>query len=194
MPTTWGASFDPERLADLELRMWKAYYAHRRARLFALLVVAHREQAGVGWPRALAAAFWFALAALRFARSTDGYERFEAPIVRGYRALRLPAGIDALEVARRELRWWVVRREMGLDSRDEAGAAICALYAALFDVPEVAVAEAARLRGQAAEVRDRGAAAEPAAAPHEGVYWPEVARLLRASYRSLHGALAAAGA
>ena len=194
MTTAWGATFDPDRLADLELQMWKAYYAHRRMRLFGLLVLANCEQADVGWARALAAAFWFALAASRFARATDGYERFEQPIVRGYRALRLPAGIDAPDVARRELRWWVVRREMGLDSRDEAGAAIGALYAALFNVSEATVAEAARLRGQAAEVRDRGAAAEPASAPDDGTYWPEVARLLHASYRSLHGALAAAEA
>ena len=106
MTTAWGATFDPDRLADLELRMWKAYYAHRRVRLFRLLGLANREQADVGWARALAAAFWFALAASRFARATDGYERFEQSIVRGYRALRLPAGIDAPDVARRELRWW----------------------------------------------------------------------------------------
>ena len=47
-----------------------------------------------------------------------------------------------------------------------------------------------RLRGHAAEVRDRKAAADPdgAAGPGAG-YWPEVARLLRASYRSLYAAV-----
>jgi hypothetical protein len=189
---SWNASFDPDRLADLELRMWKAYYGRRRVRLFGLLVLANREQAAVGWTRAFLAAFWYALAASRFAKATGDYDRFERPIARGYRALRLPAGIDAIDVARRELRWWVVRREIGLGSGNDAGAAISALYAALFGVPEAAVDEAAQLRGQAAEVRDRGAAAEPAAAPDEGTYWPEVARLLQASYRSLRDSVAAA--
>ena len=30
----WGADFDPDRLALLELRMWKAYYRRQPARLF----------------------------------------------------------------------------------------------------------------------------------------------------------------
>ena len=140
--------------------MWKAYYRGQRVRLFRLLVEANHEQARVGWPRALIAAFWLAWAAAGFARATGDYERFEAPIARGYRTLGLPADVDAIEVARRELRWWAVRREIGLSSGEAAGQAIAALYSAIYHVPESLVAEAGRLRGQAAEVRDRGAAAE----------------------------------
>ena len=33
----WGADFDPDRLADLETAMWKAYYRRQPARLFGLL-------------------------------------------------------------------------------------------------------------------------------------------------------------
>ena len=67
------------------------------------------------------------------------------------------------------------------------------LYAAIYDVPETAVREAGTLRGQAAEVRDRGAAADPEGPHAPGrAYWPEVARLLRDSYRSLRAALATA--
>lgn len=58
----WGADFDPDRLAPLELRMWKAYYRRQPARLFGTLVLGLREQAhvstsGTGWAsrRALAA-------------------------------------------------------------------------------------------------------------------------------------------
>jgi hypothetical protein len=52
------------------------------------------------------------------------------------------------------------------------------------------VAEAGRLRGEAAEIRDRGAAADPDGAAGTGrAYWPEVARLLRDSYRSLKAAV-----
>ena len=97
------------------------------------------------------------------------------------------------EVARRELRWWVVRREIGLSSGEAAGTAIAALYAALYRVPEASVADAGRLRGQAAEVRDRGASADPDGPVGAGrAYWPEVSRLLRDSYRSLRAALDAA--
>ena len=66
------------------------------------------------------------------------------------------------------------------------------LYAALYDVPRERVAEAGRLRGVAAEIRDRGATDDPDGPRGAGAaYWPEVARLLRASYRSLSASLAA---
>ena len=186
----WGRDFDPERLARLELAMWKAYYRGRPALLFRLLVRANQAQAGVGWMRAVAAAFWLAWAAARFGRARGDYQRFARPIARGYRLLGLPADVDVEEVARRELRWWVVRREIGLEAGAAAGEAIAALYAELYEVPEAAVAEAGRLRGQAAEVRDRGAAIDPEGPGGEGrAYWPEVARLLRLSYQRLSEAL-----
>ena len=186
----WGASFDPDELARLETRMWKAYYRRQPARLFGTLVLALRAQADVSWPRALAASVHLTRAAAGFARADGDYERFAPDIGRAYRLLGLPADIDAAEVARRELRWWVVRREIGLEAGAAAGQAITALYAAIYDLPDERVAEAGRLRGLAAEVRDRGAAADPDGARGAGrAYWPAVARLLRDSYRRLRDVL-----
>lgn len=187
----WGADFDPDRLADLETAMWKAYYRRQPARLFGHLIQGLREQGHVSWPRAFAAAFFLTKAAAGFARATADYDRFAPDIARGYRLLGLPPDTDAVEVGLRELRWWVVRREIGLAAGAAAGEAITRLYAAIYSVPEAQVAEAGRLRGEAAEVRDRGATADPDG-PQARVssYWPEVARLLRASYRELHAALA----
>jgi hypothetical protein len=188
--SAWGRDFDPERLAVLELRMWKAYYRRQPLRLFGWLILAMREQAGAGWPRALAASVFLTRAAAGFARATGDYDRFAPDIARGYRLLGLPLGVDAEEVARRELRWWVVRREIGLAAGQAAGEAITRLYAELYGLSEPAVAEAGRLRGEAAEVRDRGATDDPEGPRGAGrAYWPEVARLLRASYRSLKRAV-----
>jgi uncharacterized protein YndB with AHSA1/START domain len=203
---SWGRGFDPDRLALLELKMWKAYYRRQPVRLFALLVEANHEQAAVSWPRAVAAAVLLARAAAAFGRTgwaepgaapvgTTPEERDDAGylryIARGYKMLGLPDGVDADEVARRELRWWVVRREIGLAAGTAAGEAIAALYAELYGLPVDAVAEAGRLRGVAAEVRDRGASADPDGPTGRGAaYWPEVRRLLIASYRSLKAAVA----
>lgn len=117
--------------------------------------------------------------------ASGDYERFAPDIARAYRVLGFRgARLDA--VAHHELRWWVVRREIGLAAGAAAGDAITDLYAALYDLPPERVAEAGRLRGEAAEVRDRGAAADPDGPRGTGAaYWPEVARLLRDSYRSL---------
>jgi len=188
--STWGRDFDPDELARLETRMWKAYYRHQPARLYGLLIQALRAQAHVSWPRAVAASLYLTRAAAGFANATGDYERFADDIGRGYRILRLPADVDIEAVARNELRWWVVRREIGLAAGEAAGDAITDLYAALYEVPRERVAEAGRLRGQAAEVRDRGATDDPDGPTGPGrAYWPQVARLLRDSYRSLHTAL-----
>jgi hypothetical protein len=188
--TSWGKDFDPDELARLETRMWKAYYRRQPARLFVLLVRALRAQARVSWARALRASLLLTRAAAGFARSTGDYERFAPDIGRGYRMLGLPAHVDVDAVARHELRWWVVRRELGLAAGEAAGDAITDLYASLYDLPREAVAEAGRLRGFAAEVRDRGATEDPEGPRGAGTaYWPEVALLLRDSYRSLRTAL-----
>src|SRR4051794_8415759 len=131
----FGRSFDPARLARLELRMWKAYYRRQPARLFALLVEANREQAQVSWPRAVWAAFLLARAAARFGRSSGDYDRFLPDIVAGYRALGLPDHVDAGAVARRELRWWVVRREIGLAAGGAAGGGGAPAFAGAYRPP-----------------------------------------------------------
>ena len=188
--TRWGRDFDPDELARIETRMWKAYYRRQPLRLFVLLIQALRAQARVTWPRAIWASLLLTKAAAGFARSTGDYERFAPDIGRGYRALGLPEHVDVEAVARNELRWWVVRREIGLAAGAAAGEAITDLYAALYDVPRERVAEAGRLRGLAAEVRDRGATDDPGGPAAAGsAYWPEVARLLRDSYRSLRTTL-----
>jgi hypothetical protein len=182
----WGADFDPDRLAILELRMWKAYYRRQPARLFGNLVLGLREQAGASWPRALIAALWLTKGAAGFARASADYERFAPDIARGYRAIGLPPAVDVEAVAREELRWWVVRREIGLAAGAEAGTTIARLYSAFYRVPVERVTEAGRLRGLAAEIRDRGADADPDGPAGPGTaYWPEVGRLLVQSYRSL---------
>lgn len=186
----WGTGFDPDELARLETRMWKAYYRRQPARLFGWLILALRAQAHVSLPRALVASLALTRAAAGFARAGGDYERFAPDIARAYRILGLPSSVDAEEVARRELRWWVVRREIGLAAGAAAGDAITSLYAAIYGVDPGRVAEAGRLRGLAAEVRDRGAAADPEGPTGAGrAYWPEVAGLLRDSYRSLDRAL-----
>ena len=187
----WGADFDPDRLADLETGMWKAYYRRQPARLFGLLIQGLREQAHASWPLALGAAYFLTKGAAGFARATGDYERFAPDIARGYRLIGLPQDVDAVEVGRCELRWWVVRREIGLAAGAAAGEAITRLYAAIYAMPESRVAEAGRLRGEETEVRDRGASADPDGPTARGLaYWPEVAHLLRRSYAELHKALA----
>jgi hypothetical protein len=87
----WGRDFEPDRLALIELRMWKAYYRRQPLRLFGLLVLANREQARVSWLTAFGAAFFFVRAAVAFARSTGPGRAYRPEVARllrdSYRSL-----------------------------------------------------------------------------------------------------------
>ena len=50
-------AFDPDKLADLEVGMWQAYYAKEKFRLFRLLVVMLREQYHYSWQTAVRAGY-----------------------------------------------------------------------------------------------------------------------------------------
>ncbi len=183
--TRWGTDFDPDELARLETRMWKAYYRRQPARLFGLLVLALRAQAGVSWPRALAASLLLTRAAAGFARATGDYERFAPDIGRGYRMLGLPDDVDVEAVARHELRWWTVRREIGLSAGTAAGDSITDLYAALYDCHGSA---SSRPAGCAASPPRSGTAARPSIRTARGVRAPATGRRSRACFAGRIGA------
>jgi len=65
--------FNPARLASLELRMWQAYYAKDRVRLFGLLVTMLHEQYRYSWAMATREAFHLARAAATFGDIRDHY-------------------------------------------------------------------------------------------------------------------------
>ena len=177
-------TFDADRVAWLETRMWEAYYAKQDLRLFLLLVRLVAQQFGLPWRRALRVALMLTRPAMRFARSRQDYDAVIPDIAAAYDRLRAECGasFDADTVAARELRWWVVHRhpsEAGVDGLTEA---IADLYAAVYRLPPDAVREAAHLRAEAAFLCDTGR-------ERDGVrgagYWREVGDLLQRSYRSL---------
>ena len=187
-------TFAPDRLAQLELGMWQAYYAKEKFRLFRLLVVMLREQYHYSWQRAAIAGFHWARAAAVFGDTRGDYDRVLPDLEAGYRIARdwTGAGFDPAAVARAELSWWTARRDpasgTGEHKNDVVAARMTELYARLYEVPPERVAEAARLRVEAADLRDRGADA----ARHgdaRGVDWQGVSFLLHQSYRSLHDAV-----
>jgi hypothetical protein len=174
--------FDADRVAELELAMWQAYYAKHKLRLFGLLVTLLREQHG--YPRALAvrAAVHLARAAAIFGDARGGYERVLPDLERGFAVARdfTGAGFDPARVARLELAWWVARRDPAAADPENVGRRIAEMYAAYYGVPYATVAAAGRLRAEAGRLRDDGGA---------GADWPRVRELLRQAYRSLHAAL-----
>lgn len=174
--------FDPARTANLELRMWQAYYSKENVRLFGLLVQLLREQYHYSWAQAVLQGSRLARAAARFGNATSDYERSLPELTDAYAAARrrFGASFDPAAVARAELAWWVARRIPGQNAPEQVGELIAHEYALLYEAPIDSVREAAVLRARAAWLRDNQAASPD---------WTTVARLLDESYRKLSAAL-----
>ena len=177
--------FDPDRLALLETRMWQAYYAKERGRLFGLLVTLLHEQYHYSWATAAVEGFHLARAAATFAELKGNYDVVLPDLEASYAKVRAWTGstFDARAVARAELAWWEARRIPGRNSPEQVGQLIAEEYALLYETSPSAMAAAGFLRAQAGALRDAHA---------EKPDWPAIARLLRESYRELRLALASA--
>jgi hypothetical protein len=173
--------FDPARLADLELRMWKAYYAKENIRLFGLLATMLREQYHYSWVTATREAYHLARAASTFGNLKSNYEQVLPDLESGYATAKssIGGGFDPKAVARAELAWWVARRIPGQNSPEQVGRLIADEYAMLYGKPRSAMLASAQLRAKAAALRDAQASAPD---------WNEIGRLLTGSYSELHAA------
>ncbi len=176
------AVFDPARLADLEVDMWQAYYAHQNLRLFGGLVTLLREQYRYSWAKASVAGFHLARAARTFGDTRSDYERVLPDLENAYEILKHWTGspFDPAAVARAELAWWVARRIHGQDSAENVGRLIAAENALLFQVPRERVLKASTLRAEAGKLRDDGG---------DRADWGKVSQLLHRSYQELHAAV-----
>jgi hypothetical protein len=174
--------FDADRIADLEVGMWKAYYDKQNVRLFSLLVEMLREQYRYPWAKAATAGFYLARPAARFAVMKSDYDTVLPDLERAFAIAKdwTGARYDPPLVARAELAWWVARRDPATKSVDNVGRLIAESYAAYYEVPVERVASAGRLRAEAGDLRDRGA---------EHADWARVSDLLHLSYRDLYSAL-----
>jgi hypothetical protein len=170
--------FDPNRLADLEVRMWQAYYSKEKVRLFALLVTMLHEQYHYSWATAAREAFHLARAAATFGDLRGNYEVVLPDLEAAYATARawLHAGFDPRAVAHAELNWWVARRIPGQNSPEQVGRLMAEEYALLYETSRARVATAALLRAQAGAMRDAEAANPD---------WDAIGRLLQQSYRDL---------
>lgn len=171
--------FDPDRIAQLELEMWQAYYAKQRLHLFTLLVTTLREQYGYSWARAVQAGFHLARAAADFGDLRGNYDQVLPDLESAYDIARTwtSSTFDPHRVAEAELAWWVARRTPGQSDPATVGRLIGEEYAALYAVPYDRVAKAGLLRAEAGHLRDQGGA-------HAD--WDRVHALLIESYRALH--------
>lgn len=174
--------FDPDRVAAIELEVWKATKAQDELSVFLNLTTQLREEHHYSWFRAAQAGFYMARATTTFAELRGRYERVlpdledAATIHRNW----VNAGFDPAAVARAQLTWWVTRRLPNLNSVDQVAPLIAEEYALRYRISAGAANEAAIRRADAALLFDSGGHDPNAAA---------VTKLLAESYRSLQRAI-----
>jgi Family of unknown function (DUF5995) len=152
-------SFDPARMAGLELRAWVGYYRRDWAGVLRASVGLVRAGFGMSWPRTLHAA-WLALRAIQlWAPADNDPDAARRAMQRFYGLVRSVYGLpeDIAEAARLEVEWWRVHREYqhGSDPADALVDALARQYAFLYQAPPSAVRPAAAYRAQAMDLSDR---------------------------------------
>ena len=181
--------FDADEVARLETAMWRSYYSRERVKLFRELAELLRTQYRLPLLRSNAVAYRAARAAFVFkdGRARADYERALPDLVNFYASVRAVSDtdFDVERAARLELEWWIVHRERRRHAPGDLERALADLQAELFRVPAERLAEHARLRAEAMEIRDTKA--DAGGVNEED--WQRIDELLHGSWRSLHAAV-----
>jgi hypothetical protein len=129
-------SFDPVRLADLEYRVWVAYYLRQ-------------------WPQVLRAS----VGLVRHGFGMDRYRTLHgAWLVLRANQLWAPYPANPAKAAELEVGWWRVHREAQHDlgaTNEDLIEALTRLYVYLYDEPEAALRPAAVHRARAMDLSDQ---------------------------------------
>lgn len=160
-------SFDPVRIADLEYRMWVAYYLRRWTRVLAAMVRLLRLGFGTDWVRLLRGARLMLRAAQLWAPYPDNDPDGARACLRElYALVRLRFGepADPALAASLEIDWWRAHRKRQYSpdpakTGDELVEALTRLYCYLFGETEAAVRPTAMYRAQAMDLSDQWVAA-----------------------------------
>ena len=151
-------SFDPRRVGNLEAAAWIAYYRREWLSFLRAAVSLTRHTFGLSWPSTLRGA-WLVLRAnqLWAPYPNNDPEGARRAMERFYRLVAERHGdtFDARRASELEVEWWRVHRAHqhdGSGGADEGPliAALCALYAYVYRVPEAASGG----RRRAARARD----------------------------------------
>ena len=181
--------FDADEVARLETAMWRSYYSRERVKLFGELAGLLRTQYRLPFWRSNTVAYRAARAAFVFKGGTGrpDYERALPDLESFYRSIRAVSDtdFDTARAARLELEWWIVHRERRAHAPGDLERALADLAAELYRVPSERLAEHARLRAEAMEIRDTKA--DAGGVTEED--WRRIDELLHQSWRSLHRAV-----
>ena len=156
-------AFDPRCVGSLETDAWVTYYRREWLRFLRAAVGLTRHTFGLPWHKTLYGAWLVLRANQLWAPNPDNDPDGARRCMRRFYALvarRHHERIDVDEAARLEVDWWRVHREVQYSADGHADieplvAALAALYAHVYEVPQEDATQAARERALAMVDSDR---------------------------------------
>jgi hypothetical protein len=181
-------SFDPDRLAYLEVAGLRAYYDHRWFDMLKLVVELMHEQFNLSWLRSIQAAYYVTVASIAWAPADNKPEVTRRYIRKFYRlAARRgsSSGYDPRRVAAAEFKYWVLHRRRGIDPQSDVTPyvqCLTELHSALFGIPLDEAQQSAVNRALGTDAIDRvtGKRSKDIEAD-----WREAEKYLGIAYRSV---------
>jgi hypothetical protein len=150
-------AFSPEAMGRLETAMWRDYYDHRYAALFAALYRVNRHQYGLSPWDSVRVAYFAAKAAKVFQPSRNRAEAKTAIpwLVRYYGVIqtRSHEPFDVGTAAEAELDWWQLRREDA--APEEYGKVVARVAEEVYGTHDEKLRQSARLRAAMMNYRDQ---------------------------------------
>ena len=185
--------FDPDKVAQYEAAGWEAYYDRNWPRVLRLMVQLNREQFGLSWSQAIAAAVDIVCASIAFAPQDNDVPKATAYLQRFYAKARRAQQIDAdaATLAAREIDYWIVHRQLAVTRKvdpqhngsiEPMVRSLASLHAALFNSTAAAMRTSAELRAQAAAAVDRITGRYSTDVAED---WRQVGQLLSQAYRAV---------
>jgi hypothetical protein len=175
-------NFNPDKIAQLDLKMWKAYYAHNFFKLFILLLQLNHKFFKVSYISTLRTAYHSASAAMEFRlnKGNENIKKITEKLAKFFKIIseRSLESFDYKKAAELELDWWLVDRYPNRykHSREEA---LAKSMAYVFGVDSYKLKEYASYRAQAMVLRDE------ARKQGKAINWEAVEPLLNKSFNSL---------
>jgi len=129
-------SFDADKIAQSETKMWQAYYAGNKTKIGIELIYLLRNQYGLHLFEAKQIGELFASAAMKFRSAKGDYENLVlGDLTEAYLLIKKATGrsFNPKKTARAELAWWVARRTPGQDSVNQVGQKIAELYTLIYE-------------------------------------------------------------
>lgn len=174
-------NFDAAKVANIETKMWTAYYRHNFFSLFILLLKLAHEQFKISYVYALKISYPSALAAIHFRKNRGREDKnyILKKLVKFYKSINdiVFSKFDYKKAGELETEWWFIDR---YGQPGERRVALANSMASIYNVEPSSLIEYAENRARAMELQDE------AEKNKKEADWPEVNRLLNISFVSLH--------